>query len=150
MTRQLQRRPRRARRGAAAIEFALVMVLGFIPVLFTLIDWSWYFLQATIVQTELWNAARVGVSYDQTVDGVCPDDRAEAWLDDALDRFNISGATISSSVDGSTYYGASPPQQIVQLTLTVTVPFSAIIGLSYTPDTMGGTVTMPFEVQQSC
>jgi len=150
MTRQTLRLPRRLRRGAAAVEFALIMFFGFIPVLFGLIDWSWYFLQATLVQTALGNAARVGASYDQSLDGICPNDRAETYLSDTLDSYGISGAVISSSVSGETYYGASPPQQLFQMTLSVTIPFSPILGLLKSPDNLGGSVTVPFEVQVSC
>lgn len=151
MSREARSRWHRAgRRGAVAVEFALVMVIGFLPLLFAIIDWSLYFFQATLVQTELWNAARLGVSYDHTADGVCPTDRAEDALADALTAWGIGGATITSVASGETYYGAEPPQQLEQLTLTVVIPFSPILGLAPTPDNLGGSVTVPFEIQVGC
>lgn len=143
--------PRRSSRraGAVAIEFALVMVLGFVPLLFAFMDWSMYLFQATVVQTELWHAARLGVSYDHGSDGVCPTERAETALSEALSGWNLASPTITVTAT-SDMYGEDPPESIEQLEITVSVPFSPIIGLSGVPDTMGGTATVPFEVQVGC
>lgn len=143
----MRRRTRRS--GAVAVEFALVMVMGFLPMLFAIIDWSIYFFQATVVQTELWSAARLAVSYDHSVDGVCPNERAETALTDALNGWNFSGASIEANT-GSDTYGEDPPQLIEQLTVTVTVPFTPILGLVPVPATMGGSATVPLEVQVGC
>lgn len=142
-------RIRSARRGATAIEFSLVMALGFVPFMFAIIEWSWYFFQATLVNNALQNAARVGVSYDHTADGVCPTDRAETALSEALSGWNFSGVDITSTTT-SDMYGEDPPQSVEQLTLTVSVPYEPIIVRWWAPSTMGGTVTVPFEVQVAC
>lgn len=142
-------RRRTRRSGAVAVEFALIMALGFFPMIFAIIDWSIYFFQASVVQTELWNAARLGVSYDHSVDGVCPSDRAETALTDALNGWNFSGASVEATTSSDTY-GEDPPQVIEQLTISVTVPFTPILGLVPVPSTMGGSATVPLEVQVSC
>ena len=50
------------KRGAMTIEFALIVSFGFLPIVFAIFDWSWYFWQASLVQTALWQAAREGAS----------------------------------------------------------------------------------------
>lgn len=141
----MSRALKRGRRtGAMTIEFALIMVMGFMPIVYAMFDWTWYFWQASLVQTALWEAAHEGAAVDMALD--CPDSSAENKLNDMLSAYNISGAVIDSALDTDTY-GIGTPQSIDQLTLSVTVEFSPILGLVPVPANLGGTVTVPLEQQ---
>lgn len=135
---------RRVRRGSATIEFALVLNAFVVFILGTIIDWSWYFWQASLVQTALWEAAHQGAAVDLNLD--CPDAVAEDKLDTMLSTYGISGATISAELE-SADYGVGPPTTIDQLNLGVAVDFQPILGLVRTPDRLGGAVTVPLEQQ---
>lgn len=139
-------RPSR-RRGAMAVEFALCLWLGLIPVVFAIIDWSWYLFQAMTVQSMFHRAAQVGGAVDMSL-GTCPGDQAEATLGDALSAWNLTGATLSSSVQTYTF-GVGGTTDIQELTLTVSLPFAPLIGLfSLVPDTIAYSITVPLEDQR--
>lgn len=133
------------RAGALTIEFALIMVMGFVPIVLALFEWSWFFLQASLVQTAVWEAAHQGAAVDMAL--TCPDATAEAKVDEILSNYGISGAAIDSELQ-SVDYGVGPPTTIDQLHLTVTVPYPAIFnGVVYVPSSMGADVTVPLEQQ---
>lgn len=138
------RGPRSARRGSTTIEFALVLNTFVVFIMGSIFDWSWYFWQASLVQTALWEAAHQGAAVDINLS--CPNTVAESKVDAMLSSHGITGATINSELDGVDY-GVGPPTTIYQLTLDVRVDFQPILGLVYTPSSMGGTVTVPLEQQ---
>ena len=132
------------KRGAMTIEFALIVSFGFLPIVFAIFDWSWYFWQASLVQTALWQAAREGASVDLTLE--CPNNVAETRLDAMLSSYQINGASIGSELQ-SFDYGIGPPTTIDQLQLSVSVDFTPILGLVYVPENMAGVLTVPLEQQ---
>jgi Flp pilus assembly protein TadG len=105
---------RKDRRGAAAVEFALVA-----PVLMLLVFGMIEFGRLVMVQQVLTNAsregARVGILDDSTTADVA------ASVSSFLTSSNISGATITVSPDppSSAGYGDA-------VTVTVTVPFNQV------------------------
>lgn len=133
-----------ARRGAMTIEFALIVSFGFLPLVFAIFDWSWYFWQASLVQTALWQAAYEGASVDLSLE--CPNSVAETRLDEMLNAYSINGASIGSELQ-TFDYGVGPPTSIDQLQLEVSVDFEPILGLVYVPANMGGVITVPLEQQ---
>lgn len=132
--------------GSATIEFAMVMLLGLLPLMFTIMDYSFYFFQATLVQSSLWNAAREGASYDASVVGDCPTAKAEEKLNDLLSGLNLADLSIDSSI-AQDNYGSGPVVAIWQMTVQVSATYTPIVGWMPMPESMGGAVTVPLEVQ---
>lgn len=139
-------RPSR-RRGAMTVEFALCVNFGLLPFYFGIIDWSWYLWRAMFVQSALRDAALTGASVDMDA-GTCPGVMAESELDDRLSTAGFGGATITSVLTDGVAYGVGWVSNIDQMTVTVSVPFSPIIGILPIPDAMGGTMTVPLEDQR--
>lgn len=128
---------RRARRGGAAIELALTA-----PILFSMatgvVEWGWFMNQQVSVVQAARDAARAGAL---TADaGEAPSV--------AIERFN----------DRLTEIGADPTQSTVAavvgdssagsvLTVSVEVPYPALLGFLPTPDRLRASTTMRLEGQ---
>ncbi|MFN7145321.1 MAG: TadE/TadG family type IV pilus assembly protein [Myxococcota bacterium] len=126
------------RRGAAAIEFAFVLLL-LIPLLFGIMEYGWLFLQQSNITSAVREGTRLGVTYDQeeTPD---PADAAVARVNELLASYNLTGATVVA-----VYAGTSPDET---LTVTATVPYQPLIGVRViTPDSLGASMTMLLEIQ---
>lgn len=140
-----RRLPRAPRRAAVAVEFALCLAIGLMPVLFGIFDWSWYLYRAMTVQSMFHKALRAGSSVDFTT-GSCPRDVAESTFSDLLATEGFSGATISSEI--SVYsYGGGGTTNVNQMLFTYSVPFTPIVGFVYTPPAMAGSLMVALEDQ---
>lgn len=135
------------RRGAFTVEFALCVSLGLLPVVFGIIDWSWYFFQQMTVQAMFYEAAHAGAAVDVSL--ACPGDKAETTLSDSLDAWNLSGAEISSSID-SYEFGIGGTTDLWEMSLALSVPFTPLIGWPISPPSTLGfpAYTVPLEDQE--
>lgn len=117
----------RRNRGAAALEFALVTPV-LLLLLFAILDWSWYQFQAMTVGIAATRGARIAASVRPANDpAAVAEAEVRAWMGPyGLDP---GGAT----VDVSTSNGA--------LVVAVSAPFSPLVGLGFTPDTLGATAS---------
>lgn len=135
------RRP--ARRGAAALEFALVL-----PVLLGLtagiIDFGWYFQANGLVVAAVREGTRLGVTY-ATDDTPTPQAAAAARVSAVLTDYNFDAA---SAVVVTEYIGTAPDQM---LKVSVTLPFKPLIGLVRVvlPVELKASMTMLLEQQDS-
>lgn len=120
------RRLRRQRRGAAAVEFALVA-----PVLFLLVFGMIEFGRLVMVQQILTNASREGARL-AVLDDITVSD-VSTTVSTYLTGASVSGATTSVSPDplSTAEYGDA-------VTVTVSVPFSQVSWLP-TPQFLNGT-----------
>lgn len=129
--------PRRGRRGAYALEFALVL-----PIIVTMgggvLDWGWYFRQEYKVQAAAKVCARTGVSTDQDDD---PESAATAAGAASLAEQGIDASTATLVATPS----AAAPQAL--LTCDVTVPFTNLVGIVPTLPALHAAVTMRMEDQ---
>ncbi len=129
---------RRGRRGAYAVEFALVL-----PVLVAfaagMTDWGWYFAREYEVQAAAKVCARTGASTDRDDNPVGAAQTAgQASLTEA-------GRDPSLGSVAATLSGTTPAELI---TCSVTQPLVPLIGLIPTISTMRASVTMRMEDQQ--
>ncbi|MES2639810.1 MAG: TadE/TadG family type IV pilus assembly protein [Myxococcota bacterium] len=137
----MARRP--VRRGAAALEFALVL-----PVLLALtvgiIDFGWYFQANGRVVAAVREGTRLGVTY-ATDDSPTPEDAAEARIAAVLTEYNFDAA----SADVVTEYIGTAPDEMLKV--TVTLPFDPLIGLVRVvlPVELKASMTMLLEQQDS-
>lgn len=119
----MSRRRRSARRGAAAIETALVFSICLIPLLFAIMDYSWMFLQKSNVELATRAGLREGVTVSQaTCDAVAVAKAREVMNELGLDG---DGATVTP-----THVGTSPTET---LTLDITSPYTPLIGFPGMP-----------------
>lgn len=135
----------RARRGAAAVEFALALSLGLLPVIFGIMDWSWYFFQQTSVQQALIASARVAAQIDMP--DSCPDTVFIDEFEQRLDQMHIAVVSddISVSVENDDY-GATG-ETIYQLNASYTAEFTPLLGLIPTPSNLSVSFVLPLEDQ---
>lgn len=118
---------RRARRGASAVEFAIVA-----PVFFLLVLGIIEFGRMVMVQQVITNAAREGARI-AVLDSATPG-RVTTRVTDYLTSANLSGATITMTPNPPTSAGFDEP-----VTVRVTIPFAAVSALSR-PFMAGATV----------
>ncbi len=113
----------RRRRGAAAIEWALVVPV-LLVVIFALIDWSWYFFEWMSVTRAAAQGVRIATGRPMSLD---PTGRAEAeaarWLESGL----ASGA---ADIDAHIV----PRADGTVLVVAIDVPIEAPIDVFWTPD----------------
>lgn len=130
---------RHQRRGANAVEFALMLPV-LISFLLGIIDFGWYFSQQAIVTNCVREGARTGALTKQDAN-LLPVPAAEARLTQCLTDGNVGTPNNTPLVALS---GAAPDQLV---TVTVTVPYTRITGLIPMPPTLNGQVIMRMEDQ---
>lgn len=132
--------PNRARRGALAIEFALVLPL-LLALATAVIDYGWYLSRASRVVVATRDGARLGVTYS-TDESPAPHVVAQQHARDALVEAGIpcaDGCEVTATlgaVDG-----------VPSLTLNVSAPFTPLTGLVPTPTEMRVELTMALEIR---
>jgi len=131
---------RAASAGGAAIEFALVLPV-FLALLSGIVDFGWVFFQQTNLQAAVREGARMGA---MTATTATTDPRAVATL-----RVGAALTEYSLDIDGgkvtAVYAGSSPN---LLLSVSATVPFRPLIGLTPTPETLTSSLTMLVEQQR--
>ncbi len=108
------RKCRRMRRGAAVVEFAIVVPLFFLLV-FGMIEFG----RLVMVQQVLTNASREGARR-AVLQGVSDSD-VQAAVEEYLAKAAISGASVSVTTQEPT-----PPDAAESRTVTVAIPFSQV------------------------
>jgi Flp pilus assembly protein TadG len=128
----------RLRRGAQAIEFALLL-----PVLMAvtsgIVDYGWYYSQELSVISAVREGARAAAVVDPTLTTYCS--AADARLRSSLVAAGLDGtaATITTKTSGTA------PDQLI--TITANVKFSKLLGLVPAPTALKSSVTMRLENQ---
>lgn len=133
MMRRLSKRD--GRRGAAAVEFALVLPL-FVAVLFGVIEYGWVFYQTFSVAAAVRDGLRVGVTVPQSAS---PDMKAQSAATASLNGLGITTATVTAQMQG-----VSPSRT---LSLSATMPYKPIIGFVPVPAKISYAMTMMLELQ---
>jgi Flp pilus assembly protein TadG len=141
----LRRGARRApSRGAAAVEFALIMPI-FVAILCGMIDWSYYFYQRYALSVAIRDGIREGVAVLSTN---VPDSwttaqtRASAVLtaSGAIDPTKVTWGPAAGS-----RYASAPPTET--LTLSASLTYTPLIGfLNLGTKTMSYSMTMMLEL----
>ncbi len=137
---------RRARRnfgrGAAAVEFALVLPL-FCAVVFGIIDYGWYFYQRMSIAAAIRDGLRTGVTVSQTA--TSPNDYVTVATTRA--KADLVGSAIDpSAVTWTTATSSSYPT--ASLTLSATYTPKALINFVPFPSAPATfSMTMMFELQ---
>jgi Flp pilus assembly protein TadG len=129
----------RARRGAAAIEFALVLPI-LVSLLLGIVEFSWVFIEQASVVASVREGARLGVTY-ATTDTPTPAAAATARVRTALNQAGLDGAAATVS---TSYSGTAPSQT---LTVTAVVPYEPLVGFFAVPSALSGSMTMLLEDQ---
>lgn len=136
----------RKRRGAAAIEFALLLPV-FIAILFGIIEWSWFFFQQGNVIASVRDALRYAVTLPQTA-SPAPDQEAETRCATNLRGVGFSTSQVTDANITAVYTGSTPEET---LTLRAEVPYRPIIGMNvFFPasiSTVSAEMTMLLELQ---
>lgn len=109
-------------RGAAAVEFALVLPFLLMMVLGT-IDWGWYFFVREVVT----NAAREGARAGAVATAANPTQAAEDIARNFITNFGLTGtptvaANLSSPIIGAT--------AVTTMSVTVTYPVGSLTGFT--------------------
>lgn len=133
---------RTLRRGATAIEFALLLPV-FCAILFGVIEYAWVFYQQSNVVAATRDALRLAVTLPKTNDP----EPAVAAFDEVrtkLTGFGYSTDQLDAATIDATYNGSTPDET---LTVAVSMPYQPIIGLVSTPVSINATMTMRLELQ---
>ncbi|HXI55646.1 MAG TPA: TadE family protein [Polyangia bacterium] len=135
--RRLARRD--SRRGAAAVEFALVLPL-FAVVLFGMIEYGWFFYQQFGVASAVRDGLRVGATVSQNAN---PDPKTTAVkrTQTLMAGVGINAASVSIN---ALYFGSSPSKT---MTLSATMPYKPLIGFVPVPKSISYSMTMMLELQ---
>ena len=133
------------RRAAAAVEFALCLVLGLLPMILAIMEWSWYFFQQTAVQQAVVDAGRVAAQVDMS--SACPESTFLAEFEERMDTLNIpySSGDMDAYVEWGAYGFTS--EQIGQLRVTYSSTYQPILGLIPTPNMLNANFIVPMEDQ---
>lgn len=126
-------------RGAAAVEFALVLPL-FAVILFGIIEYGWVFYQRFNIAAAVRDGLRQGVTISQSSS---PDPRSTA-VSRAQTDLQTSGISPASVTLTAQYSGSSPTKV---MTLTAVMAYHPLIGLVPTPATLQYAMTMMLELQ---
>jgi Flp pilus assembly protein TadG len=132
---------RKARKGAEAVEFALVFPVLLI-VTAGIIDWSWFYSNHLTMLHAMREGMRYGASIDS--DSTAADDYTETMVQDQLTAMGWTNcsAPVSQLVLGSN------DVCMVQTTLSCTA--TPLWGLVPSPDTMTATEQIRVEDQDHC
>ncbi|MEQ1502226.1 MAG: TadE family protein [Myxococcota bacterium] len=133
--------PRRTgRRGGAAVEFALIA-----PVLFAMlsgiVEWGWYLFNLQLVLNAVADGTRAGARIPMSASpspATVAHDRAAALLQSL--GVVSSASTASAAVTVITSTGATP-----EVFVSVSLPYTPLIGLIPTPATYSAQSTMRLE-----
>ncbi|HEX3698708.1 MAG TPA: TadE/TadG family type IV pilus assembly protein [Polyangia bacterium] len=130
---------RDGRRGAAAVEFALVLPL-FVAVLFGVIEYGWVFYQNFSVASAVRDGLRVGV----TVAAAATPDPGTTAVKRTQDLLTGVGINPAGVTINAIYNGSTPSKT---LTLSATMPYKALIGFVPVPSKIAYSMTMLLELQ---
>jgi Flp pilus assembly protein TadG len=128
------------RKGASAIEFALVLPI-LLTMLLGIMEFSWLFLEQSSVSAAVREGARLGVTYS-TAGSTTPASAAVTRTKAALTEAGLNGtaATVTTS-----YIGTSPSQK---LKVVVSVPYTSLTGFfAFVPTNLTASMTMLLEDQ---
>ena len=114
---------RHARRGAAAIDFALTAALGFVPLLMGTMEYSWYAFQQLQTETAVQKGLRTAVMLPLDDDS---EEDAEVLIENELLEASVRGtATITTELLGT------PP--LIEMRVVAEVEYTSLFGLFPTP-----------------
>lgn len=130
----------RRQKGAAAVEFAIVLAL-LCTVLFGIMEYGWLFYQ----QSNVAAAVREGVRMGVTVSPAAMPDAATTAVNRAQAVLTQLSVDTNGATMNGTYGGVLPSRT---LTLSVRVPYKKLIGFVPTPQTVGYSMTMMLELQR--
>ena len=129
----------RRQRGAAAVEFALVLPV-FLAVVFGVIEYGWVFYQQFNLAGAVRDGLRQGVTISQAA---TPDPRVTA-VQKAQANLQTLGIASGSVTLTATYGGSAPTKT---MTLNVTTTYKKLIGFVPTPAQLKYAMTMMLEQQ---
>jgi hypothetical protein len=137
---------RRGQRGAAAVEFALVLPV-FLAVVFGTIDYGWYYYQRFTLAAAVRDGIRYGVTVAVSQDPwATAQVRAKADLALSGSPINQTTPTWGPSTNQISTMAGPPPNQF--LTLSASMPFTPLVGfVPFLPKTMTYQMSMLLEVQ---
>jgi Flp pilus assembly protein TadG len=128
-----------SQRGAAAVEFALILPV-MLSVVFGTMEYGWVFYQQFNLASAVRDGLRQGVTISQTV---TPDPR-ETARQKTLADLQAQGIAPSSVTVTAAYGGATPTKT---MTLTVSMTYQKLIGFVPTPARLQYAMTMMLELQ---
>lgn len=126
-------------RGAAAVEFALVLPF-LLAVVFGILEYGWIFYEQFNLAGAVRDGLRQGVTVAQTAS---PDPKAFA-IQRAQADLQAVGITPSSVTLTATYTGSAPT---TTMTLTADMTYRKLIGFVPTPAHLKYSMTMMLELQ---
>lgn len=129
----------RVERGAAAVEFALILPV-LLAVVFGILEYGWIFYQQFNLASAVRDGLRQGVTVSQTAS---PDPRA-ASIEQAQADLQTTGISPGSVTLTAIYAGSSPTKT---MTLTATMTYNKLIGFVPTPTRLQYAMTMMLELQ---
>ena len=132
-------RRRHRQRGAAAVEFALVLPL-FAALLFGVIEYGWIFYQRFNIAAAVRDGLRQGVTVSQSV---TPDPRSVAISQTQAD-LTAAGISTGSITVNAQYSGAAPTKV---MTVSAVMPYHSLIGFVPVPQNLRYSMTMMLELQ---
>lgn len=130
----------RFRRGATAIEFALVSWVFFI-MLFGIMDWGWLFFRRSQFMDAVLDGTRRAVTRSQTDATLPPAEAAITYTEANLTAYGIDP---SATTINAIYEGTSPSEVLI---VTAWMPYNPLIGLWPTPTTINAQMSMYLEIQ---
>lgn len=130
----------RFRRGATAIEFALVSS-AFFFMLFGIMDWGWLFFRRSQFMDAVLDGTRRAVTRSQTDATLPPIEAAITYTEANLTAYGIDPA---STTINANYEGTSPSEVLI---VTAWMPYNPLIGLWPTPTTINAQMSMYLEIQ---
>lgn len=129
---------RRLRRGAQAIEFALLLPV-LMAVTSAIVDYGWFFSQDLSVIAAVREGARAGAMANPDTTDWCAAASSRVRTSLSAAGLDASTATITTATSGVT------PDQMI--TVSASVRFTRLMGLLPAPPVMKSTTTMRLESQ---
>jgi hypothetical protein len=128
------------RRGAAALEFAMMLPVVLL-IISAVLDYSWYLNQATAVVNATREGARMGATVDIPLGA---DAEAISHTTRALESYGIPCESSGVCTVRAAYGRVA---SMNALTVSVEAPFQPLFGLVPTPEVLRGELTMALEDQ---